>query len=102
MRSPVPIVAAAMTLSLAAVPVAFAQQITDALRVAQPGIHYNARALGMGNAYSTVGYDFSALLFNPATMAANDKLTWSVTANSDAFRTRSDYFGNSVDFTTSN
>ena len=83
-------------------PAAFGQQITDALRVSRPGLHYNAKALGMGNAYSTLGYDFSALLFNPATMAASDKFSWTVTANANAFRSSTDYYGNKTDFTTSN
>src|SRR5262245_58146332 len=83
-------------------PVAFGQQIGDALRITQPGLHYNAHALGMANAYSTLGYDLSALLFNPATMGVSDKFSWTVTANVNAFKSSSDYYGNHVDFTTSN
>ena len=100
MRTPSALHAAAI-LAVALIPhPTSAQQITDVLRVSQEGSQFNARALGMGNAYAAVGYDCSALLFNPATMAVNKKFTWSVTANSDAFQSHSDYYGNRVDFTT--
>jgi hypothetical protein len=89
-------------LTLLVAPASFGQQITDALRVTQPGLHYNAHALGMGNAYSTIGYDLSALLFNPATMAVDNRFSWTVTANVNAFKSASDYYGNQVKFTTSN
>lgn len=92
----------AMLLLLLVAPASFGQQITDALRVTQPGLHYNAHALGMGNAYSTIGYDLSALLFNPATMAVDNRFSWTVTANVNAFKSTSDYYGNQVKFTTSN
>ena len=40
----------ALFLTLLVAPASFGQQITDALRVTQPGLHYNAHALAMGNA----------------------------------------------------
>lgn len=82
-------------------PAAVSQELSDALRIAGQGLHYNAHALGMGNAYSTLGYDFSALLFNPATMAVNDKFSWTVTANANAFLSTTDYYGSKTDFSTS-
>jgi hypothetical protein len=92
----------ALFLTLLVAPASFGQQITDALRVTQPGLHYNAHALAMGNAYSTIGYDLSALLFNPATLGVDNRFSWTVTANVNAFKSSSDYYGNQTKFTTSN
>lgn len=80
----------------------YGQQLSDALRVSRQGLSFNAKALGMGDAYSTIGYDFSALLFNPATMAVTDKATYTMTVNANAFKTSSDYYGTHTDFTTTN
>jgi hypothetical protein len=88
--------------TLPATPHAFGQRLSDALRISRQGLHFNARALGMGNAYSTIGYDFSALCFNPATMAANHTNSYTLTMNSNAFQSSSDYYGTHVNFTTSN
>jgi hypothetical protein len=41
----------------------------DALRLATPGIGVGARALGMGNAYTGVASDYSAIYWNPAGLA---------------------------------
>ncbi len=79
---------------------AFSQQIADAIRVSRQGLHFNARALGLGNAYSTIGYDFSALRFNPATMAVGRKASYTATWNTNAFKSTSDYYGTHTDFTT--
>lgn len=76
------------------------QQISDALRVSRQGLHFNARALSMGNAYSTIGYDFSALRFNPATMAVGGKASYTATWNTNAFQSTSDYYGTHTEFTT--
>ena len=47
----------------------FAQFPEDALRFATPGFGVGARSLGMGNAYTGVASDFSALYWNPAGLA---------------------------------
>ena len=47
----------------------FAQYPEDALRFATPGLGVGARSLGMGNAYTGVASDFSALYWNPAGLA---------------------------------
>jgi long-subunit fatty acid transport protein len=45
---------------------AFGQYPEDALRLSTPGYGVGARALGLGNAYSGVANDFSAIYWNPA------------------------------------
>ena len=42
------------------------QNSSDALRLSEPGILSNARALSMGNSYLAVSNDFMATRFNPA------------------------------------
>ena len=51
---------------LGAASVTRAQYPEDALRLAVPGMGVGARALGMGNAYTGVANDFSAIYWNPA------------------------------------
>jgi long-subunit fatty acid transport protein len=48
---------------------AYAQFPEDALRLALPGIGVGSRALGMGNAYTGVASDYSAIYWNPAGLA---------------------------------
>ena len=94
------VILAATTLFLDLTPHgAFAQQLSDALRVARQGLHFNGRALGMGNAYSTIGGDFSALRFNPATLALSKKASYTASWNTNAFQSSSDYYGTHTDFT---
>lgn len=49
--------------------VGYAQFPEDALRFSTSGLGTGARALGMGNAYTGVASDFSALFWNPAGLA---------------------------------
>jgi long-subunit fatty acid transport protein len=58
----------AMVTVLVVLPAA-AQFPEDALRFATPGLGVGARSLGMGNAYTGVANDFSALYWNPAGLA---------------------------------
>ncbi len=46
-----------------------AQFKEDALRLAMPGFGVGARSLGLGNAYTGVASDYSALFWNPAGLA---------------------------------
>ena len=89
-----------MTFTLLGSATAFSQQISDAVRLTRQGLHFNARALSLGNAYSTIGYDFSALRFNPATMAVGAKASYSATWNTNAFQSTSNYYGTHSEFTT--
>jgi hypothetical protein len=54
-----------LTLNFWLLPAA-AQNFNDALRLSYPGLGSSARALGMGNAFTSVSDDFSAVFFNPA------------------------------------
>lgn len=56
-----------------------AQEISDALRLSSRAQTYNAPALGMGNAYSTIGYDFTGVVANPATTGLIER--WQLTAS---------------------
>lgn len=101
MRRATPSIAAALLAAVCAASAARAQEVPDALRVSQQVTQFNARALGMGNSYSTIGYDVSALGFNPATMAASPTFSWTVTTSAEGFKSTTDYYGNRSEFTTS-
>jgi hypothetical protein len=62
-----------------------AQEISDALRLSGPGYTFGARALSMGNAYSTIGNDYSAIRMNPATLGLIDQATYTASINTNAF-----------------
>jgi len=62
-----------------------AQEISDALRLSGPGYTFGARALGMGNAYSTIGSDYSGIRLNPATMGLIGQATYTASVNTNAF-----------------
>ena len=100
MRKTTVFVAAVTLVSVLATPLAFGQQISDALRVSRQGVHFDARALGLGNTYSTIGNEFSAVRFNPATMALSRKFSYALTINSNAFRNSADYTGSNAVATT--
>jgi len=80
----------------------FAQSIDDAIRISRQGINFNGRALGMGDAYSTIGYDFSALRMNPATMGLSERATYTMSVNSNSFHNSMSFFGSTTEFTSSN
>ena len=58
-----------------------AQNYNDALLLSEPGLYTGARALSMGNSFTSLSDDISGLLFNPAPRC--------VPAASTASRTRS-------------
>lgn len=47
----------------------FAQNYTDLIRLGEPGLGSDARSLGMGNAFTGVADNYSAILANPAGLA---------------------------------
>jgi len=77
---------------LAAVPAA-AQFPEDALRLGQPGFGVGARSLGMGNAYTGVASDFSAIYWNPAGLAQAKLAEFSVGLSYNNLTDQSTFFG---------
>ena len=78
-------VTAAAALMMPMAPEVQAQEISDALRLSGPGYTFGARALGMGNAYSTIGNDYSGIRLNPATLGLIDQATYTASVNTNAF-----------------
>ncbi|MGA9116762.1 MAG: outer membrane protein transport protein [Bacteroidota bacterium] len=71
-----------------------AQFPEDALRFATPGIGVGARSLGMGNAYTGVANDFSALYWNPAGLAQLEYGEFSLGLSHLNYGNRSTFFDN--------
>ncbi len=77
----------------------FAQFPEDALRFATPGFGVGARSLGMGNAYTGVASDFSALYWNPAGLAQLQHGEFSFGLSHLNFKDNSSFFGASKSYT---
>jgi len=69
-----------------------AQNFNDALRLSEPEILTSARALGMGNAFSSISNDFSASLFNPAGFALIKKSQFESNLQYNSFKNESNFF----------
>lgn len=70
----------------------FAQNYTDALLVSQPGLFSSARALGMGNSYTALSNDYSAVVFNPAGLGLAKKMGLSLAFDLNSFNNSSSFF----------
>jgi len=79
------------------VSVGFAQNYNDALLLSEPGLYSGARALGMGNSYTALSNDFSAVLFNPAGLGLINKFGLSVNLKSKSFNNSTSFFNNISD-----
>jgi hypothetical protein len=77
----------------------FAQTVKDAITLSQPGIYSNARAMALGNAYSVIGNDYSALLFNPATLGLTEGTEFTGSINYDFYLNTSDFFDTQTKYT---
>jgi long-chain fatty acid transport protein len=73
----------------------YAQDETDALRLAMPGLGVSARALGMGNSYIGLSDDASAAYFNPAGLAQLKQIEISGGLDYDRFNNNTTFFGQS-------
>jgi long-subunit fatty acid transport protein len=69
-----------------------AQTRDDAVRFSEPGFGVGARALGMGNAYTGVASDYSALYWNPAGLAQVRMSEFSAGLSTGGFSNSSTYF----------
>jgi len=75
--------------------VLFAQNSNDAFRLSEPGIFSSAKSLGMGNALSTVGNDFSSIFLNPAGLGLFQNSEISFSAYNNNFSNDALYYGTS-------
>jgi len=73
-----------------------AQNYNDALLLSEPGIYTSARALGMGNSYTALGDDFSAVIFNPAGLGLAKKFGLSAGVNGISFDNSATIFGSTT------
>ncbi|MEJ2104613.1 MAG: hypothetical protein P8X47_08560 [Ignavibacteriaceae bacterium] len=73
-----------------------AQNYNDALVLSEPGLYTGARALSMGNSFTSISDDLSGLLFNPAGigLVKNVKLYGGLNFNS--FNNNTTFFGKST------
>jgi hypothetical protein len=76
----------------------FAQTYEDALRYSEPGITTNARALSLGNTYTVIGNDYSATIFNPATLGLARNTKFSVSVNVNGYANSANLYDNQTDF----
>lgn len=90
-----------LILFIIAVTTNYSQTINDALRLAFPGIGSSARALGMGNAYNALSYDYSGSLFNPAGLGTASRFEFSGSLLYDSFENNADFFGNTSQYSNS-
>jgi long-subunit fatty acid transport protein len=70
-----------------------AQTRDDAVRFSEPGFGVGARALGMGNAFTGVASDYSALYWNPAGLAQVRMSEFSAGLSTGGFTNSSTFFG---------
>jgi hypothetical protein len=87
---------------LLATDISIAQNYNDVFRLSESGIGLGARSLGMGNAYTAAGNDFSAMMFNPAGLALIKKaelytgINYNNYDNNVGFFNRNSQFSNSI------
>ncbi len=76
-----------------------AQFPEDALRLATPGFGVGGRALSMGNAYTAVASDYSAIYWNPAGLAQMQFSEFSAGLSYLNNKDQSRFFGNTENYT---
>ena len=74
----------------------FAQNYNDALLLSQPGLYSDARALGMGNSFSSLSNDFAGVLFNPAGIGLMKRGEISGGMSLNAFSNSTTFFGSTT------
>jgi hypothetical protein len=70
-----------------------AQNYNDALLLGEPGLYTGARALAMGNSYTSLSNDISGLLFNPAGIGLVNKVELYGGMNFNSFNNNTSFFG---------
>ena len=71
----------------------FPQNYNDALLLSEPGLYTGARALSMGNSFTSLSNDISGLLFNPAGIGLVKKVELSGGMNFNSFNNNTTLFG---------
>ncbi|GAB6281925.1 MAG: outer membrane protein transport protein [Ignavibacterium sp.] len=79
----------------------FSQGISDALRLAQPGLGFGTRALGMGNAYAGLSDDGSAMYFNPAGLGLMKRMEFAGSFDYYNLNNDATLFGNTTNYSNS-
>lgn len=74
------------------------QGVSDVVRLSEPGIGANARTIGMGNAYSAVADDFSAVFANPAGLGLVKRFELSTGFDFNKFNNNTTFLNTSTDF----
>ncbi len=67
------------------------QTVEDAIRLSKPPMYSNARSMGIGNTYSTIGNDYSGVLFNPATLALIEGTEFTASVNYNLYDNKSSF-----------
>lgn len=73
-----------------------AQNYNDALLLSEPGLYTSARALSMGNSFTSLSDDASGLLFNPAGIGLVKNVELYLGMNFNSFNNNTTFFGNST------
>ncbi|MGB5528788.1 MAG: hypothetical protein WBQ32_02370, partial [Ignavibacteriaceae bacterium] len=71
----------------------FSQNYNDALLLSEPGLYTGARALAMGNSFTSLSNDISGLLSNPAGIGLVKKVELSGGMNFNSFSNNTTFFG---------
>lgn len=80
---------------------AMAQNVNDVIRLVEPGTGSSVRALGMGNAFTGLADDGTAVLFNPAGLALVKRMEFTGALEYQNFSNTATFFGNSDDYSNS-
>ncbi len=80
----------------------YGQNFNDALRLAQPSLGVSARALGMGNAFISVGGDYSSTFYNPAGLGLIKQSELMGGLDYNSFDNKSTFFNSNSKFSVSN
>ena len=75
---------------------AYGQSATEALKLTSNPEGIGVRAMGMGNAYSAVADDYSALYWNPAGLGQLKKTSFSVALSHDIYGQNTDYLSRNL------
>jgi hypothetical protein len=73
-----------------------AQNYNDALLLGEPGLYSGARALAMGNSYTSLSNDISGLLFNPAGIGLVNKVELYGGMNFNSFNNNTSFFNSTT------